>query len=188
MGDFCFLLSFLKTSYAAASVWSSSCSPSHPSTSGQRPCCSQRWRSGGTWWSNSGPTCSLTLIRLDMTLFLSTTITFHSTVQPVCSSKNKMQMPFKEKHCWVSEQRLSLSRCPSLCSSAPLDLTPPQCQAPLLELSVKMVLLHLPHPRLVCLYTHLPPHRPVSVLQSVMQLTQRLKLQQSEKVHGVCNL
>lgn len=120
--------------------------------------------------------------------FLSTTITFHSTVQPVRSSKNKMQMPFKEKHCWVSEQRLSLSRCPSLCSSAPLDLTPPQCQAPLLELSVKMVLLHLPHPRLVCLYTHLPPHRPVSVLQSVMQLTQRLKLQQSEKVHGVCNL
>lgn len=99
-----------------------------------------------------------------------------------------MQMPFKEKHCWVSEQRLSLSRCPSLCSSAPLDLTPPLCQAPLLGLSVKMVLLHLPHPRLVCLYTHLPPHRPVSVLQSVMQLTQRLKLQQSEKVHGVCNL
>ena len=67
---------------------------------------------------------------------------------------------------WVNS--LSLSRCPSLCSSAPLDLTPPQCQAPLLELSVKMVLLHLPHPRLVCLYTHLPPHRPVSVLQCVM--------------------
>lgn len=46
----------------------------------------------------------------------------------------------------MGEQYLSLSRFLFLCSSAPLDLTLPQSQAPLPELSVKMVLLRLVHP------------------------------------------
>lgn len=127
-------VSLLQTSCAAPNVWSSWCSRSPPSTWGRRSCCSPRWRSGGTWWCSWGPTCHPTLIRSVMTPL------FSLNTSSICLI-------------WCTNLCcLCLSRFLFLCSSAPSDPTPLQSRAPLQELSVKMVLLPLAHPRLVRLH------------------------------------
>lgn len=97
---------------------------------------------------------------------------------------------FREKHCWVSEQFVSLQvsvpllQCTIGSDSSSVPGTPSR--------AVSQNGAVAPATPKTGMFIHPPPSTQAcqcpTVCDALDQLTQKLKLQQSEKVHGVCNL